>query len=154
MVVITSAGTRTTGVLMTTTMAGVERPCVQRSSGSRSAVADELFEWADRQPVADLPVAGVEEGIITGVPGYGAIAYGVGPQGATAVVVTAMNGHQAVLPLYTRPLESYFAIPIPEPVQVETLRFVTDDNTTLAIVDVPRIPAGLEGTYGGVLIQQ
>lgn len=119
---------------------------IATEQGHRGAFSNDRLSQPTALAVADV------EGHITGVPGYGAIVYGVGPQGATAVVVTATNGHQAELPLHTRPLETFFAIPIPEPVQIETLRFVADDNTTLATVDVPRIPSGLEGTYGGVLI--
>lgn len=97
----------------------------------------------------DLPVTQVD-GSISGVPGYGALAFGVAPAGVATVVVTDDAGNQARLPAHARELESFFAVPIPQPVRITTLTFLDASGATIAIADVPAIPIGMGGGFGTI----
>jgi hypothetical protein len=85
------------------------------------------------------------ESSLQGVPGYGAIAYGHVAGDAVAVIVTTDDQRTARLPMLPGDGRSAFAVPIPDTVDVDTITFVNDSGTVVAIVDVPDIPVG----YGG-----
>jgi hypothetical protein len=98
------------------------------------------------QPTDD-PATGVEMSI-AGVPGHGAIAYGLAPPAATVVHAVVDGAVVGVLPLHRRPGESFFAVPIPDGLVVSRLDFVDDAGGEVGSRDVPAIPPGLDGNFG------
>lgn len=97
------------------------------------------------QSLTPTPQQSIMDSSLQGVPGYGAIAYGHVQGDAAAVIVTTNDQRTARLPMLAGDGRSAFAVPIPDTVDVDTLTFVREDGTVIAIVDVPDIPVG----YGG-----
>lgn len=97
----------------------------------------------------DAAVTGVE-GSIDAIPGLGTILYGFAPPSATNVIVVTRDGEFARLPLRRRELESYFAVPVPDSIAVTSLTFVAQDGSIVTDVDMPPLPKGLGGGYGGL----
>jgi hypothetical protein len=97
----------------------------------------QAFPLDQPQPIMDSSVQGV--------PGYGAIAYGHVAGDAVSVIVTTNDQRTARLPMLPGDGRSAFAVPLPDTVDVDTVAFVSDDGTPIAVVDVPDMPVG----YGG-----
>lgn len=62
-----------------------------------------------------------------------------------SVIVTLDDGRTARLPTSPFYERRNFVVPIPDSVDVATLRFIAADGSVLAVADVPDIPLG----YGG-----
>ena len=94
---------------------------------------------------SSLQTQPVVSGSIYGVPGYGAVAEGDVDGEGVSVIVTLDDGRTARLPTSPFYERSNFVVPIPDSVDVATLRFIAADGSVLAVADVPDIPLG----YGG-----
>ena len=136
------------------TLSGLRWAITAGATGTRP-----MFSYVGGNQLAgfELSQAGLSAGqqtpiidsTIDGVPGYGALAYGHVEGDAVAVLVTSDGQQTARLPMIPSDGRSAFAVPIADTVDIATLTFIADDGSTIAIADVPDIPAGLGG--GGVI---
>ena len=85
------------------------------------------------------------DSVLSGVPGYGAVAWGYVDGEDVEMIVTLDDERMAMLPTSQLDGQSSFAVPIPAGVDVATLTFIAADGSVLAVADVPDIPLG----YGG-----
>lgn len=97
----------------------------------------------------DAP-AGTGEVSLDAVPGKGAIVYGYVSPEVLTVRVTNSNAQSLVLATFQRELESFFAVPIPDGVTIDTLQFLRADGTTYATATIGPLPEDLVGGYGGI----
>lgn len=95
----------------------------------------------------DIP-AETGELTLTGIPGAGAVIYGYLSPEVVAVRVTNDNADTVELAVLQRRLETFFAVPIPEGVTVETLEFLRADGSDYASAAIDPLPNDLDGTYG------
>lgn len=103
----------------------------------------------DRLSQPNDTAAATGELMLTGVPGDGALVYGYLSPEAVAVRAINSSGATIVLPMLQRELESFFVVPIPEGVAVETLEFIRTDGSAFANAEIGRLPYDLGGGYGG-----
>jgi hypothetical protein len=108
------------------------------------------FESDRLNQPTDFPAAGGEASI-GGTPGAGAMVYGFLTAEADGVVVRSGDGTAVRLPIVRGPLglESYFAIPVPEGVELGVVEFVDASNEVVATLELPYLPRDLSGAYGG-----
>jgi len=106
----------------------------------------------DSQP-SDAIYYGVEASL-SGVPNRGAIVYGYCAPTVATIEARLDDGTVVQIATYRRELESWFAVPIPDGVVVDTLTFVNEDGSTLATYSVPPLPPQLGGTYGGTVLRR
>ena len=97
----------------------------------------------------DAP-AGAGEVSLDAIPGKGAIVYGYVSPEVLTVRVTNSNADSLVLATFQRELETFFAVPIPDGVTIDTLEFLRADGTTYATATIGPIPEDLVGAYGGI----
>ena len=100
---------------------------------------------------SDLPAAGPGEISLSGIDGSGAIIFGYTSPEVDRILVRRTDGQAALLPVFGRDLESYFAIPVPDGLTIETITFLTGDGLPYRVATIPPLPAGLGGTYGGYI---
>lgn len=103
----------------------------------------------DRLSQPNDVAAATGELMLTGVPGQGALVYGYVAPEAVVVRVTNDSGAVITLPMLQRELESFFAVPIPDGVVVETVEFVRADGSAYASTQIGPLPDDLAGGYGG-----
>ena len=101
------------------------------------------------QPV-DTP-AGTGELSLDAVPGKGAIAYGYTAPAVRTVRAINSTGDSVVLATFPRELETFFAVPIPDGVTIDTLEFLRSDGSIYATATIGPLPRDLAGAYGGLV---
>lgn len=113
--------------------------------------ANSGFENDRSSQPSDLPVAGPGEVSISGIPGTGAVIFGYTSPEVDRLIVVRSDGEAAQLPVLRRELESFFAVPVPDGLTISTISFVTTSGVVHRIADIPQLPTGLGGTYGGYI---
>lgn len=98
----------------------------------------------------DTPVDAGEM-TLDAIPGKGAIAYGFTAPEVLAVRATNSNSESLVLATFPRELETFFAVPIPDGVTIDTLEFLLADGSVYATATIGALPKNLEGGYGGLV---
>jgi hypothetical protein len=99
----------------------------------------------------DTPGAEVGHLSLDAVPGKGAIAYGYTAPEVRTVRASNRTGNSVVLATFPRELETFFAVPIPDGVTIDTLDFLRSDGSIYATATIGPLPSGLEGGYGGLV---
>ena len=91
------------------------------------------------QPTDDPQTAGTVN--IAGVAGYGVIVFGYTEPSTAGLRANLANGSAIQVPVLRNPGETYFALPIPLGVEVETLDFLDESGNTLRTATMPALPA-------------
>lgn len=94
--------------------------------------------------------AGAGELSLDAVAGKGAIVYGYSAPEIVAVRVVNNNAESLVLETFPRELETFFAVPIPDSITIDTLEFLRADGSTYATATIGPLPKDLAGSYGGI----